>query len=69
MNRKPLSIAQLKASLMIRREKAQSSATAFKGHNGHPQVQPLYEKAVTEVALLDDILQAIEQRTLYFLEH
>ena len=68
MTRKPLTIAQLRNAIEIRKDKSQASADAFKGSD-NPQVRDMYLKISGELEALQTVLEAIEQRTVYFLEN
>jgi len=66
--RKPLTITQLRNAVETRKGKVQASVTAFKGSD-NPQVRDMYLKASGELEALVGVLDAIEQRTVYFLEN
>jgi hypothetical protein len=66
--RKPLTIGQLRNAVEIRKAKVQGSVTAFQGSD-NPQVRDMYLKASGELEALTGVLEAIEQKTVYFLEN
>ena len=68
MTRKPLTIAQLRNAVETRKGKVKASVDAFKGSD-NPQVHDMYLKASGELEALVGVLEAIEQRTVYFLEN
>jgi hypothetical protein len=66
--RKPLTIAQLRDAVTKRIDKVTESVDAFAGQT-NPQVREMYLKAYGERDGLKTVLDAIEQRTVYFLEN
>jgi hypothetical protein len=66
--RKPLTITQLRNAVETRRHKVATSVNSFKGNN-NPQVVEMYLKAKGELEALESVLEAINQRTVYFLEN
>ena len=68
MTRKPLSIAQLRRALEIRIAAVKVSVAAFEG-SSNPQVRDMYLKASGGLAELELVLDAINQKTVFFLEH
>lgn len=66
--RKPLTIAQLRKAVNKRIDKVSESVDAFTGAT-NPQVRDMFLKSSGELDALNLVLQAIEQRTVYFLEN
>lgn len=68
MMRKPLTIATLREAIKVRADKVRTSVDSFKGSD-NPQVRDMYLKASGELDGLTQVLDAIEQRTIFFLEN
>ena len=66
--RKPLSIAQLRNAVETRIATVKASVAAFESAT-NPQVRDMYLKASGGLAELELVLDAINQKTVFFLEH